>query len=136
MLHRNARHLGAVFLALVVLTGVSSNGCSDGVPSGRPGKGDDFDQDDIRVAVVECASKKRPSATVKVRANTSPKDRRYFVGVEFLDSKGRVVDSSSQKLTPQPDSPDKDEITANVKFPMSEPKKAGQVTSCKMDHAF
>ncbi|GGO48570.1 hypothetical protein GCM10012287_23850 [Streptomyces daqingensis] len=133
---RNQRAVGIV--ALTALAGVLYGGCGggDGVPTGRPGKGDDFDRDDIRVEVVECATEKNPEATVKVTANTSPSDRRYFIGLDFLDADGEVVDTASLKLTPQPDSPDDEEITENVEMPMTESGKAGEVASCEMDHAF
>jgi hypothetical protein len=132
---RNLRAIGTV--ALMALTGALYGGCGgDGVPTGRPGKGDDFDRDDIRVEVVECATEKNPEATVKVTASTTPSDRRYFIGLDFLDAEGEVVDSASLKLTPQPDSPDDEEITENVEMPMTETGKAGEVKSCKMDHAF
>ncbi len=129
------KRLVLVGFAFVVLTGVSSGGCSDGVPSGRNG-GSDFDRDDIRVTVVECANPKHPSATVKVTANTSPSDRKYYVGVNFLDADGNVVDTSERKLTPQPDSASDEEISAEVELPMDDPEKADQVASCEMDHAF
>jgi hypothetical protein len=136
MSQRISIRLLTVGLVLVAATGVSSTGCSDGVPSGRPGKGDKFDEDDIKVTIVKCASRERARAVVKVTANTSPKDRHYFIGLEFLDSHGSVVDSSARELTPQPDSRDDDEISAKVELPMSEPEKASRVTSCKVDHAF
>lgn len=132
-----AKRLAPVVFALVAVAGFSVGGCSgDGVPGGSRHGGDDFDRDDIQVAVTECASEKRPRATARVTANTSPKDRTYFVGVNFLDSEGEVVDSNAQKLTPEPDSPDDEEITANVEFPMSDSGKAGEVASCEVDHAF
>jgi hypothetical protein len=134
MFKRTAR-IVLVGFAFVMLTGVSSGGCSDGVPSGRH-HGSDFDRDDIRADVVRCASKGRPSAVVKVRANTSPRDRKYFVGVEFLDADGDVLDKVEQKLTPQPDSASDEEVSANVTFTMNEPDKAAQVESCKLTHAF
>lgn len=137
MLERRAKHISAAVLALVVLTGASGAGCSNGQP-GHAGKrdGDDFDQDDIQVTVVRCASKDRPYATVRVTVDTSPKDRQYFVGLEFLDSEGKAVDSSSLKLTAPSGAADKDEFSEKVKFPMHEPGRADEVTSCKMDHAF
>jgi hypothetical protein len=131
---KGAARVVLVGVAFVVLTGVSSGGCSDGVPSGR--HGDVFDEDDIRATLVRCASGSRPSATVKVRANTSPSDRTYFVGVTFLDADGHVVDKAALKLTPQPDADTDEEIAENVKFPMTEPDKANHVASCKVDHAF
>lgn len=134
MFTRTAR-IVLVGFAFVVLTGVSSGGCSDGVPSGRH-HGSDFDRDDIRAGIMRCASKSRPSAVVKVRANTSPRDRKYYVGVNFLDADGNVVDKAERKLTPQPDSASDEEITAKVTFPMSEPDKVAKVRSCKLDHAF
>lgn len=117
-------------LALALLTACGG----DGSP-GTAKRGDDFDQDDIKVAILKCAGDGRPAATARVTANTSPRDRKYFVGLEFLDSKGNVIDSSSQKLTPESDSGD-EEISAEVTFPMSEPEKADRVDSCRMEHAF
>ena len=126
------RHAGKIFTALLPL--VLLAGCSDGTAGTAKG-GDDFDQDDIQVTITDCASKGSPAAVARVTASTSPSDRTYYVGLEFLDSEGNVVDSSSQKLTPESDSGD-DEITAKVKFPMTERKKAGEVASCKLKHAF
>lgn len=134
MRQRPAKRLAFTVFALGAATGLSGAGCSDGVPSGR--NGDKFDGDDIKVTLVACASKKNSGATVKVTADTSPRDRTYFVGVDFLDSGGDVVDTSARKLTPEPESPDDEKITANVELPMSEPEKAAEVASCEMDHAF
>lgn len=134
MFQGNAKRVALVFFALMTLTGVSSGGCSDGVPTGR--HGDDFDRDDIRAAIVECATEKRPRAIVKVTANTDPSDRTYFVGVNFLDAEGEKIDSASLKLDPEAEPEEKEEISENVEFPMSEPDKAGKVASCEMDHAW
>jgi hypothetical protein len=132
----HAKRRGPAGFALAALAAFSITGCGgDGVAGSPKGGGDDFDRDDITVTVAECASEKRPTVTLKVTANTSPEDRTYYVGVEFLDSDGNVVDSLDKTLDPQSDS-GAEEISEKLEFSMSESDKADEVASCKVTHAF
>jgi hypothetical protein len=135
MFQGTTKRVVLVFFAIMTLTGVSSGGCSDGVAGGLKG-GDDFDQDDIRASIVKCATAKSPKAVVKIRANTDPSDRTYFVGVNFLDAEGETLDFAALNLDPRTDPGEKAEISEKVDFAMTETDEAGKVASCELDHAF
>ncbi|GAA2474168.1 hypothetical protein GCM10010406_07730 [Streptomyces thermolineatus] len=112
---------------------IGAGGCdSGGTYSGARGR-DNFDQDDVQAVVVECAGRGRPAATVKV--TVADENRKYFVGVKFLDSEGKVLDQASRKLTPEGDASDGG-ISGNVEIPMNEPEAAGRVASCRLSEAF